>query len=112
MKNVFYLFLCALMVASPAFAAFVEESESFMTVQNVKDLKDESPVRLKGKITKNLGDDKYSFSDNTGVIIIEIDEEDWNGKDVTASDIIIIDGEVDKGFLSSEIDVNTIELVK
>ena len=76
-KKLFYLFLCTLMVTSQSFAAFIEESESFMTVQNVKDLKDESPVRLKGKITKNLGDDKYSFSDNTGVIIIEIDEEDF-----------------------------------
>ena len=112
MKKIFLLVLCSLIISGTSFAAFIEQAESFVTVQNAKDLKDETPVRLKGKITKNLGDDKYSFSDDTGVIIVEIDDEDWNGKDVTASDIIIIDGEVDKGFLSSEIDVNTIELVK
>ena len=49
-----------------------------------------------------------TFKDATGEIIIEIDDEDWNGNKVTPEDIIVINGEVDKDVNeTTKIDVDT-----
>ena len=66
------------------------------TVKQALDLRDNSHVILKGHIVKSLGDEKYTFSDGTAEIIIEIDDEDWTGRTVTPESTIEISGEVDK----------------
>ncbi|MDR2068759.1 MAG: NirD/YgiW/YdeI family stress tolerance protein [Spirochaetaceae bacterium] len=48
-----------------------------VTVQDAKSLRDESPVVLRGKIERFLGDEKYTFTDDSGSIIIEIDNRLW-----------------------------------
>ena len=54
--------------------------------------------------------EKYQFRDSTGAIIIEIDNDDWNGLTVTPADTVTIYGEVDKEIMHSpEIDVDRIE---
>ena len=79
-----------------------------VTVVEAQKLSDDAPVVLVGKITKNLGGEKYIFTDSTGDITIEIDNEDWNGLNVGPEDIVEIRGEVDKDFTSFEIDVDTV----
>ena len=49
------------------------------TVADALKLPDDTPVVLKGKIEKSLGNEKYQFSDGTGVIVVEIDNEEWRG---------------------------------
>ncbi|MDR0953449.1 MAG: NirD/YgiW/YdeI family stress tolerance protein [Elusimicrobiota bacterium] len=78
------------------------------TVADAKKLRDDTAVILIGKIEKSLGNEKYFFSDNTGSIIVEIDNEDWGGLTITPQDTIEIHGEIDKDLLSIEIDVNRI----
>ena len=78
-----------------------------MSVAEAKELRDDSPVVLVGKITKSLGGEKYLFTDGTETVTIEIDNEDWNGLSVSEKDTVIR-GEVDKGFTSYEIDVDSI----
>jgi uncharacterized protein (TIGR00156 family) len=53
------------------------------TVADALKLPDDTPVVLKGKIEKSLGNEKYQFSDGTGVIVVEIDNEEWRGLTVT-----------------------------
>ena len=49
------------------------------------------------------------FRDNSGTIIVEIDNEDWKGVTVTPQDTVEIYGEVDTDmFEPSKVDVDTI----
>jgi uncharacterized protein (TIGR00156 family) len=57
-----------------------------------------------------LGDEKYTFTDQTGEIIIEIDSEDFNNVTVTSEELLEIVGEVDKEKKKpAEIDVKSIK---
>lgn len=79
-----------------------------ISIQEALNLSDDSRVSLEGKIVNSLGDEKYTFKDATGEIIIEIDDEDWNGNKVTPEDTIVINGEVDKDVNeTTKIDVDT-----
>lgn len=82
------------------------------TVAQAKDMSDDTAVVLVGQIEKNLGGEKYSFKDATGSVIVEIDNEDWNGISVQPTDTIEISGQVDKDLLELEIDVDTVTLKK
>ena len=75
-------------------------------------LNDDTPVVLVGQIEKSLGDEKYLFKDATGSVTIEIDNDDWRGVNVTPKDTIVIQGEVDKDFFKTEIDVDSVALKK
>ena len=66
------------------------------TVQEALDLNDEAKVVLQGNIVNSLGDEKYTFKDSTGEIVVEIDDEDWHGVKVTPEKTVEIIGEVDK----------------
>ena len=75
-------------------------------------LNDDTPVVLVGQIEKSLGGEKYLFKDATGSVTVEIDNEDWRGVNVTPKDTIVIQGEVDKDFFKTEIDVDSVALKK
>ncbi|MEC4727315.1 NirD/YgiW/YdeI family stress tolerance protein [Shewanella sp. D64] len=82
------------------------------TVQVALDSKDDTPVTLTGYILSALGDEEYKFSDDTGEIIIEIDNRDWNGIEATPETQIVIQGEVDSNWSYTTIDVNSVQLAK
>ena len=82
---------------------------TYWSVTEVMTLPDNSPVVMRGRITKNMGEQMYLFEDSSGNIVMEIDEEDWNGNTVRVNDVVTIYGKVDKGSDSVEIDVESIE---
>jgi len=82
---------------------------TYWSVTEVMTLPDNSPVVMRGRITKNIGEQMYLFEDSSGNIVMEIDEEDWNGNTVRVNDIVTIYGKVDKGDNSVEIDVESVE---
>ena len=82
---------------------------TYWSVMEVVELPDNSPVVMRGRITKNMGDEMFVFEDNSGTIMLEIDEEDWNGNTVRVDDIVTIYGNVDKGSDYIEIDVSSVE---
>ena len=75
-------------------------------------LNDDTPVVLVGQIEKSLGGEKYLFKDASGSVTVEIDNEDWRGVNVTPKDTIVLQGEVDKDFFKTEIDVDSVALKK
>jgi len=80
-----------------------------ITVAEALKLRDEAPVTLQGKIVLQLGNEKYQFQDNTGTIIVEIDNEKWRNLSVDQNDMVEISGEIDKGLLKGiEVDVDFI----
>ena len=82
---------------------------TYWSVMEVMSLPDNAPVAMRGRITQNMGDSVYIFEDSSGTIMMEIDEEDWNGKTVRVDDIVTVYGNVDKGPNYTEIDVTSIE---
>ena len=83
------------------------------TVQGALNAYDDTIVTLTGKITRQVAHEKYEFRDNTGTIIIEIDDDEWYGVQAGPNDTVQIRGEVDsKTFRRNEIDVKFITKVK
>lgn len=79
------------------------------SVQEVRAMQDDAKVAMKGKIEKRLKHDKYQFRDGTGFIIVEIDDDVWNGQNVTPQDTIWIFGELDSNPETPEVDVKRLK---
>jgi len=78
------------------------------TVEEALKLRDDSPVTLRGKIERFLGNEKYLFSDITGSITIEIDNDIWRNITVNENDPVEIQGEIDRNFRRVEVEVQRI----
>ncbi len=118
MKKIFLTAIFASLFTTASYAQFtggfegpMAGSNNVMTVKQALDLSDNSRVVLKGRIINSLGDEKYTFSDGTAEVIVEIDDEDWSGRKVTPQDTIEIFGELDKEmFEPTKIDVDSFNI--
>lgn len=90
---------------------FKGPNSSAITVENAKNLNDDAPVTLRGTLVERVGDELYLFKDASGTINVDIDDKRWNGVTITPQDTVEIQGEVDKGRNSIEIDVKHINKV-
>lgn len=90
---------------------FADHNANLTTAQKVKEMKDDSWVKLRGNITQRLSDDRYTFRDETGTVNVEIDHKRWNGVTVTPQDKVEIQGKVDKEWNEFEIDVKQINKI-
>lgn len=82
------------------------------TVKQALTLKDDTKVQLRGHVVKAIGDEKYQFRDQTGTITVDIDDDLWNGKAISATTPITISGEVDVDYQPTkrvEIDVDAVK---
>lgn len=80
MKRKFFtlsIALAALLGASTVSAQSVNAHaiKSVTSVKAAKSAYDNAPVRITGKITRALGDEKYELQDRTGKIRVEIDDD-------------------------------------
>ncbi|HEX7062119.1 MAG TPA: NirD/YgiW/YdeI family stress tolerance protein [Woeseiaceae bacterium] len=81
-----------------------------VTAAQAVGLPDDTAVRLTGHLTKSLGDERYEFRDDTGTLIVEIDDDDWDGAEVTPDDQVELAGEIDYEGQELEIDVESVRL--
>lgn len=95
---------------SPAKGGFKGPGPAQTTVSEAIKLRDDSPVTLQGHIIERLGDERYTFKDATGTVVIEIDDENWQGLEVTPTMEVVIEGEVEKNWSTVEIEVDRIRL--
>ena len=82
------------------------------TVKQALTLKDDTPVQLKGYVVKATGDEKYQFSDQTGSITVDIDDDLWQGQPVSAKTPVTIIGEIDIDYKPTkrvEVDVDQVK---
>lgn len=86
-----------------------QKQPTYWSVAEVVEMPNNSPVVMRGRIKQNMGDEMYLFEDSSGTIMLEIDEEDWNGNTVRVDDVVTIYGNVDKGGRVAEIDVVSVE---
>ena len=80
-----------------------------LTVEQVKNMNDNSKVWVEGAIIQKNGDETYMFQDSTGTIMVEIDDDAWHGLVIGPTDTVRIYGEVDHGLFNTEIDIDYIE---
>lgn len=118
MKKLLMLSIVLSSVAGSAMAQYVERggfkdpATIVNTVSELKHMQDDSYVVLEGRIEKRLGKEEYLFSDASGSIAVEIDDDEWRGVEVGPQDSVEIIGELDKGIFSDEIDVKQVRLLK
>ena len=65
------------------------------TVKHALTLKNDTKVQLRGYVVKSIGDEKYQFRDTTGTMTVDIDDDLWNGKAISANTMVTLLGEVD-----------------
>lgn len=115
MKKISILALAVVMPMCGAFAGSGKSMNNTMNTQpavwsvtEIMSLPDDTPVVMRGRITKNMGNNIFVFEDASGTIMLEIDEESWNGNTVRVDDIVTVYGNVDKGTNYTEVDVESI----
>ncbi|MCL1060218.1 NirD/YgiW/YdeI family stress tolerance protein [Shewanella gelidimarina] len=116
MKNIIALGL--LLTSSTVFAnpapvqgGFIGPSTvSINTVSGALDAADDTAVVLTGYIVESLGNEEYRFSDKSGEVIVEIDNDEWGSLEVTPSTKITLHGEVDSEWKKTSIDVDGLQL--
>jgi len=87
-------------------------AQSVVTVAAAQAASDDTRVVLQGHITNRLKDhEKYEFKDTTGTISVEIDDEDLPPVPFDDKTLVKLTGEVDKGLMSREIDVDRVEII-
>jgi uncharacterized protein (TIGR00156 family) len=109
------LLALSLGLASSATAQFVGPgtSDALTTVQLILDNpQDDQTVILRGVLLEKVGHEKYAFSDETGQIRVEIDNEVFPQQRITPDMTVEIYGEVEKDFLRNpDIDVERLTVV-
>lgn len=82
------------------------------TVSAAQAASDDTPVVLQGHIVQRLNDhERYTFKDATGTITVEIDDEDLPLVPFNEKTLVKLIGEVDRGLMSREIDVDRVEII-
>ena len=89
------------------------KSENVISVKEALKLNDDAKVMLEGKIKSHIKSNKYEFVDKNGdVIVIEIGDKKWGNVTANEDTPLRIRGEVDKDFAKTEIDVDSVEVIK
>ncbi len=118
LKTRFFLaLLSASVLLSPLASAQYAGPSSAPAYRSVADVVknpvDDARVDLTGFITKQVGRKKFTFSDGTGEIRVEIDRKYFPATPINDKTRVQIRGEIEKDFLQSpEIDVDYLAIVK
>ena len=73
---------------------------------------DDQAVVLRGYLLRKVGNEKYTFSDGTAEIRVEIDDKVFMNRKIDAKTQVEIRGEVEKDFMETpEIDVSVLTVV-
>ena len=83
-------------------------SANVTTVAQAMNLRDDTPVIMRGRIVRFLGNERYTFTDNTGSITVEIERRVWGALSVNENDLVEISGEIDREWNRVEVEVNRI----
>ena len=115
MRSLLLSALALLLGTAPALAQFDGPGADPMpnTVQALLDNPtDDQSVTLQGRILEKVGHEKYAFSDDTGQIRVEIDNEVFPEQRITPEMTVELVGEVEKDFLRSpEVDVERLTVI-
>lgn len=107
--------IAALMIPTDAYAQYTGPgaAPADSTVQQVlQDPQDDQDVTLRGYLLEKLSSEKYTFSDDTGQIRVEIENDDFPDPEIGPDTHIEISGEVETAFMRQpEIDVEQLKVL-
>ena len=83
-----------------------------VTVKEAQLLNDDTYVSLRGQITDRLTDDEYTFKDETGTMVVEIDNDKWCSRSFRLNENLELTGEIEKKSNSVKLDVDLIRRIK
>ncbi|MBX3651838.1 MAG: NirD/YgiW/YdeI family stress tolerance protein [Burkholderiales bacterium] len=116
LSTLFFPLLLSLIIIGSAGAQYTGPGATAMpgsVAEVLKDPVDDRKVLLRGKLLKKVSSDKYLFSDGTGEIRVEIDDDLLRGIRVSETSVIEIYGEIEKDFMRDpEIDVKRIAVIE
>lgn len=76
------------------------------TIAQVKEMDDKKKVVIRGELTdKNDDGSSYTLKDSTDTIDLKVDTGKWKGMTFGKGDMVEVGGELDKGLISSAINV-------
>ena len=102
----------AAMSAHAQYVGPMGSGQSSSVKEILADPKDDQNVTLQGKLLRKTGSEKYIFSDGTGEITAEIDDDDFPQVRVDENTRVEIHGEVDTGLRRPpEIEVDVIRVL-
>ncbi len=101
-------------LSATATAEFVGpgSTKTLITVSQIDNKRNGSRVTLVGLIINQVDDEFYTFQDDTGSMVVQIDHDELRGMKVTPETEVRIKGEVDDDDYDSKVDVDYVELVK
>ena len=91
---------------------FSGPARNTVSVQEVKGLNDDTYVVMQWSIKQKLNNGMYVFTDGINSINVVIDEATWKGQKITADNIVIIKGQLNKSGQVVEVEVEDITLLK
>lgn len=87
--------MCAMNTAQAQYVG-PNQTQTYTTVSQIlKNPVDDQYFHLKGKITGKQGHERYTFTDSTGSIRAEIDDDRFMGVEVTPDSVVEVWGKVD-----------------
>lgn len=98
--------------ASAVDAAKGERMSSPHTVAWMKHAKDGQWIEFEGRIVRRVAGDRYEFSDGTGTVIAEIDDDLASASSLAPGTLLRIGGEVDIDPDEVELDVKWVEILR
>ncbi|MBQ8480984.1 MAG: NirD/YgiW/YdeI family stress tolerance protein [Alphaproteobacteria bacterium] len=102
MKNKFLSVTAALAIMCGAFTANAANSASENTnkpisqVSDVQNMADDTTVYVQGYLIQNLGNEMYTFQDDSGTLTVEIDDDLMGANMYSPTTLVWIAAEVDK----------------
>lgn len=88
--------ICGAFAASAASSASDNSNKPISQVSEVQNMADESTVYIQGYLIQNLGNEMYTFKDDSGTITVEIDEDLMGNGMYSPTTLVWIAAEVDK----------------
>lgn len=86
----------ALTANATSTAAADTSDKPISQVSDVKNMNDETMVYIQGYLIQNLGDEMYTFQDNSGTLTVEIDDSLMGNNMYSPTTLVWIAAEVDK----------------
>jgi len=88
--------LFSALTANAASSASDNSNKPISQVSDVKNMNDETTVYIQGYLIQNLGDEMYTFQDNSGTLTVEIDDSLMGNNMYSPTTLVWIAAEVDK----------------
>lgn len=111
MKKIIIAAISASIAMAGGFAS--KHSSETISIKEALKLNDDTKVVLEGKIKSHIKSDKYEFIDKNGdVIVVEIDNNKWGNITANEDKPLRIRGEIDKDLMKTEIDVDSVEIIR